>query len=93
MQIPNEWIAVILTILILAIGFIGGYAVLRKRVADLEEHENENLTEEKHESLCKIATLEMKKHVSDTMKDTIDEFTKETFKPALHQLLKAINGD
>lgn len=84
--------SVVLTLIILAIGFIGGYAVLRKKVQDLEKSNVKKLDKDKHDDLCKIAGLEMKKHVSDTMKDTIDGFKNEVFKPAMKELLKAING-
>ena len=92
----QHWLSIIsfmLTTFVLFVTFIGGYAVLRKRVKDLEKDSDETLTKEKHDSLCKIATLEMKNHVSDAMKETMDGFNKETFNPAIKQLLKAINGD
>ncbi len=85
--------SVVLTIIVLAIGFIGGYAVLRKKVQDLEINTKKKLDSEKHEDLCKIAGLEMKKHISDTMKDTLDDFKVNDFKPAMKQLLAAINGE
>ena len=88
-----EMISLLLALFVLITGYVGGYAVLRKRVLDLEKAEDEALTKEKHESLCKIASLEMKKHVSDSMKDTMDEFDTKIFQPSLVKLLKAINGD
>ena len=92
----QSWIHILsfmATIFILLISFIGGYAVLRKRVKDLEDDSSEKLSESDHGKLCKITTLEMKNHVSDTMKDTIDGFKTDVFQPAMQQLLKAINGD
>lgn len=86
-------LSILLSIAILMAGFIGGYAVLRKRVKDLEDDSGEQLSEEKHKSLCKIATLEMKTHVSKSMKDTMDEFDMKVFQPSLTKLLKAINGE
>lgn len=88
----NWTLSFILTIFILFASIVGGYAVLRKRVKDLENDTEEKLDEKDHEKLCKIATLEMKKHVSDSMKNTMDNFDTKTFQPAMTQLLKAING-
>ena len=91
----HDWlplISFVVTILVLLTTFVGGYAVLRKRVKDLEDDTSKDLTEDKHESLCKIATLEMKNHVSKSMKDTINEFDEKIFQPSLTKLLNAING-
>ncbi len=85
-------ISFVITIIILFASFIGGYAVLRKKVQDLEKSNDEKLDKDKHDDLCKITGLEMKKHVSDTMKDTLDNFETKVFKPAMKQLLDAING-
>ncbi len=85
-------ISFVVTIVILLASFIGGYAVLRKKVQDLEKSNDEKLDENDHEKLCKIASLEMKGHVSDAMKETFDGFKREVFKPAMKELLKAING-
>lgn len=102
MNNPN-WLPIIsfvFTVVILLVSFFGGYAVLRKRVKDLEDDnqdQNESIdkkmSESDHIKICKISTLEMKKHVSDELKNTFDDFKKETFRPAMTQLLKAINGD
>ena len=86
-------ISFILTVVVLLVSFIGGYAVLRKRVKDLEDDNDKKMDEDDHQKLCKISTLEMKQHVSDTMKNTLDEFKDEVFNPAMTQILKAINGD
>ena len=88
-----EWTpSVLLTIFVLAASIIGGYAVLRKRVKDLEKDNEKKLDEEDHDKLCKIAGLEMKNHVSDVMKNTFDDFRKEVFLPEMDKLFKAING-
>lgn len=86
------FISVSVPIMVLFISFVGGYAVLRKRVNDLEEEGNEKLDKDKHDDLCQIATLEMKKHVSDSMSETMKEFDAEKFQPALKSILKAIDG-
>ena len=84
--------SIVLTIIILAIGFIGGYAVLRKTVHDLKKSNEEKLDKDKHDDLCKIASFEMKDVMKNTMKDTLDEFKEDVFQPAMKQLLNAING-
>lgn len=85
-------ITLMLTLFLLLISFIGGYAVLRKRVKDLEDHDDEKMDVEDHEKICKIASLEMKNHVSESMKQTLDDWKVDVFQPAIEQILKAING-
>ena len=85
-------VSLILTLLVLIIGFLGGYAVLRKRVKDLEEHDTEKMDVEDHTKICRIANLEMKEYISVTMKDTLNEFKEDVFEPAIEQVIKAING-
>ena len=72
--------------IVAAFSGVGGYAVLRKRVKDLEKNEKDMLTEDKHDDLCEIARFKMKDHVTKTMTD----FNSQTFKPAMKELLKEI---
>lgn len=67
-------------------GSIGGYAVLRKRVKDLEKNGEGTLSKDKHEDLCEIARLEMKGHVTGTMTN----FDSDVFKPAMKELMKEL---
>lgn len=72
--------------MVVAGSFIGGYAVLQKRVKDLEDAKP--LSIEKHKDLCQISKLEMKKHVTDTFV----EFDSEKFQPAIKEILKEIKN-
>lgn len=67
-------------------GGVGGYAVLNKRVDDLEEENN--LTEDKHTDLCKIVKLEMKQCLTDTLAN----FNTETFQPAIDRIIDEVKN-
>ena len=71
---------------VILVGGVSGYAVLKKRVNDLEEVDN--LTVDKHDDLCTIAGLEMKQHLTDT----IIEFESKTFKPAIQEIIQEIRN-
>ena len=92
MEIPNWLPEIIISIFIIFATFVGGYAVLRKRVKDLENTKNKKLDKDEHEKLCTIATLEMKEHVSDAMTETLDDFESKVFKPAIDRIIKAVEG-
>lgn len=76
---------VIALILLLASG-AGGYAVLNKRVSDLEKPDN--ITDKEHKKLCQIATLEMKQHITTTMAN----FDSTVFQPAIQAILGEIKS-
>lgn len=79
----------ILPWVVASVAGVGGYAVLKKRVGDLEENEEGTLSEDKHDDLCKIAKFEMKDHVTETMTN----FDSSVFKPAMTELLKEIKNN
>lgn len=68
---------------------VGRDAFKKEYIAEKKEY----MTEKEHAAACKIATLEMKEHVSVTMKETLEEFDRRKFQPAFERILKAINGE
>ena len=85
---------------ILFASIVGSYAVLRKRVTDLEKNDNKmngkidnKLDKDKHTDLCQIASLEMKNHVSDSINKTFDDFREKVFLPQIQNLMKAIKEE
>jgi len=79
-------LAVLISVGVIAVSGIGGYAVLKKRVDDLEEEDN--LPVDKHADLCTIAKLEMKQHLTDTLVD----FTTKTFQPAIDRIINEVKN-
>ena len=71
---------------VILVGGISGYAVLKKRVDDLEEEDS--LSVDKHTDLCTIARLEMKQHLTDT----IIEFDTKTFQPAIDRIINEVKN-